>query len=85
MAMLDPAFLKLTVLVLAALLIAGVVRLAIRADKQLKKQLKDFKREIQDLKRELQNWTRCPHCSQAVSRQAISCPHCGRPLNPPSN
>lgn len=81
MAMLDVAFLKLTVLVLAALLIAGVVRLMIRVPRQLK----DFKREIQDLKRELQNWTRCPHCSQSVSRQAVSCPQCGRPLSPPPN
>lgn len=31
------------------------------------------------------NLTPCPDCGRFVSRQAISCPQCGRPLSPPQN
>ena len=29
------------------------------------------------------NLTPCPDCGRLVSRRAVSCPQCGRPLNPP--
>lgn len=29
------------------------------------------------------NLTPCPDCGRFVSRLAISCPQCGRPLSPP--